>query len=339
MSQNLSVLGRQKMNEFVANTAKAYGVQPGETYAATPSVAQTLNDKIIVDGNWLLNLVNVLGVGELKGEKILMGLTSSVTSRTDTSGSGERTPRNLIGLDNKGYELFPTESDVAITYGQIDAWAKFKDFAERYNRMVRRAIGNDRVKIGWHGTSVATTSDMVANPNLSDVNKGWLQLLREYNSGEQVVTGTVGAPIVLGGTDFPNLDTLVFDCLNRIEEQHRDDPDLVVMISRDIMQAAKGAYFEAQGNTPTEKEKLRERMVVETYGSLPAYVPPYFPAGTILVTSFENLSIYYQDDSWRRQIKDKPEKNRYENFNSRNEGYVLEHEGKASLIEGITFPE
>ncbi len=337
MAQNLSKLGRTAMFNLISNTAKAYGVQPGETYAAEPSVAQTLNDKIIEDGNWLLPMINILGVGELKGEKILMGLTSSVTSRTDTSGSGERTPRNLLGLDPKGYELEPTDSDVAILYSQIDAWAKFPDFADRYGRMVRRSIGNDRVKIGWHGTSAAATTDIQANPNMEDVNKGWLQHLREYNGGEQVVIGDGTTPIQLGGAEFPNLDTLVFDALNRIEVQHRDDPDLVVMISRDVMQAAKGAYFEAQGNTPTEKEKTRERMVVETYGSLPAYVPPFFPEGTILVTSFENLSIYYQEDSWRRQIVDKPSKNRYENFNSRNEGYVLEHEGKASLIEGITF--
>jgi hypothetical protein len=41
-----------------------------------------------------------------------------------------------------------------------------------------------------------------------------------------------------------------------------------------------------------------------------------------------------QEGSWRRHLKDKPEKDRVEDFNSRNEGYVVETPDK---FVGIDF--
>jgi P2 family phage major capsid protein len=337
MSQNISAAAQKKIKQFFAKTAQAYGGEAGQTFAATPSVAQTLNEKIIEDGNWFLGRINILGVKEIKGEKVLMGLTGHVTSRTDTSADGERVPKNLVGLDADGYELFKTDSDVAIRYATIDAWAKFKNFAALYGKQVRKAIGNDRVRIGWHGTSVAADTDPVANPNLEDVNIGWLEQIRTYNAGSQYVLGQVGSEIELGSPDIPNMDTLVYDAIGRLAIPFQEDPDLFVLVSRDLMQAAKGSYYENQGDTPTEKGKLKDAVIVDTYGGLPAIVPPYFPSGTILVTSLDNLAIYYQEDSWRRKQTDNPKKDQYEDYNSRNEGYVVGEFEKCSLVQGITL--
>jgi P2 family phage major capsid protein len=333
MGQSLSPLAQQKVEELHLKTAKAYGGTPGKMYAASPSIAQTLNNKIVEDGSWFLGAINVIPVQEIAGEKVGLGLSGSVAGRTDTSGAGERTAKNLVSLDNNGYTLKQTNFDVALRYSTIDAWAKFPDFAQRYNRAVRQAIGNDRLKVGWRGTSAA--ADTVA-ADLSDVNIGWLQQIRDYNGGSQHVLGAAGS-VTLGGATFPNLDTLVFDALGRIADEFRDDPDLVVIVGRNVMQAAKGAYFESNGNTPTEKAKTREGAVVDTYGGLPAYYVPYFPADAILVTSFENLSIYWQESSWRREQMNNPKKDQYEDFNSDNEGYVVEELGKTSFVEGIEY--
>lgn len=330
---NLSKQARDKIAQLHQYTAQAYGGVPGEMYAATPSVAQRLNDKIIQDGNWFLALVNTLAVTEITGEKVLIGLTGSVTSRTDTSGAAERVAKNLVDLNAEPYTLKQTNSDVALRYATIDAWAKFPNFAERYAQAVRQAIGNDRLKIGFNGTSAL--ADTVA-ADLSDVNIGWLEQIRTYNAGAQYVLGSSGS-VTLGGATFPNLDTLVYDALGRVEIQHRDDPDLVVLLGRNVMQAAKGSYYEANGNIPSEKSALHERMSTDTYGGLPAYVPPFFDDDSILVTSLSNLSIYWQDSSWRRQQIDNPKKDQYEDFNARNEGYVVEHLGKTSLVQGIEY--
>lgn len=344
MSQSLSVIAQTKIDELHKFTAQAYGGKVGQKFSATPTIAQTLNEKIIEDGNWFLRLINVLPVSEISGEKVLLGLSGNVSGRTDTSSSGERVAKNLVDLDNEGYTLKKTDSDVALRYATIDAWAKFKNFVELYSKAVRQAIGNDRVKVGFVGTSAAATT---TEPDLSDVNIGWLQKIRVYNAGAQYVLGTaptevddlvtVEGSVTLGSATFPNLDSLVYSALNNIEVPFQDDPDLVVLVGRNVMQHAKGAYFDKNGNTPTEKAKVNERVTVDTYGGLPAYVPPYFDANSILVTSLNNLSIYWQETSWRRQQIDNPKKDQYEDFNSRNEGYVVEQLGKTSLVQGIEY--
>lgn len=105
MSQALSVLAKSKIKELHKFTALAYGGEVGETYAATPSIAQTLNDKIIEDGNWFLRMINVVPVSEMTGEKVFLGLSGNVSGRTDTSGSGERSAKNLVDLTDEDYAL------------------------------------------------------------------------------------------------------------------------------------------------------------------------------------------------------------------------------------------
>lgn len=333
MGQQLSVQAKTKIKALHLMTAKVYAGEVGEQFAATPSIAQTLNDKIIEDGNWFLSVINVVPVTEIAGEKVFLGLSGNVSGRTDTSGAGERSAKNLVDLNAEGYSLSKTDSDVALRYATIDAWAKFSDFVERYNKAVRAAIGNDRVKVGWNGTSKLATT---VAADLSDVNIGWLEQIRTYNGGAQYVLGAAGS-VTLGSATFPNLDSLVYSALNTVEVAFRDDPDLVVLVGRNVMQQAKGSYFDANGNTPTEKAKINERVTVDTYGGLPAYVPPFFDPDSILVTSLSNLSIYWQENSWRRQQLDNPKKDQYEDFNTRNEGYVVEQLGKTSLIQGIEY--
>lgn len=334
---NLSPAAKTKMRDLIMLTAEKYGGVVGEQYAATPSIAQVLNDKIIQDGNPFLRQINVLPVGEIKGEKVMLGLSNRVTSRTDTSGAGERVPKDLVSLDAEGYELFATETDVALRYATIDVWAKFPDFATRYGMAVRKAIGNDRLAAGWYGTSAAATTNIGTSPNLQDLNKGWLKQIEDYNTGSQIVIGTVPAPIALGSAAFPNLDALVFSAFDKLTEPFRSEPDLVALVSRNLLSAAEGKYYALQGNTPTEKKEIESGLVIKTYGGLPVIVPPFLPDGTVLVTSLNNLSIYWQDSSWRRQQKDKPEKNRYEDFNSRNEGYVVEQFKKCFYLKNVTI--
>jgi hypothetical protein len=158
MSQNISPAAKAAMFSLHKNTALAYGGTAGQQFSATPSVAQTLNNKIIEDGNWFLQMLNTLPVSEIKGDKVYMGLSGNVSGRTDTSGEAERVAKHLVDLNGDGYELFKTDSDIGLKYNMIDAWAKFNDFRARYGLAVRQAIGNDRLKVGWVGTSAAATT-------------------------------------------------------------------------------------------------------------------------------------------------------------------------------------
>ncbi|MBN0749311.1 P2 family phage major capsid protein, partial [Pseudomonas aeruginosa] len=95
----------------------------------------------------------------------------------------------------------------------------------------------------------------------------------------------------------------------------------------------KGKLYAAQGQTPTEKERIEEAQVIATYGGLPSFLVPFFPVKGIMVTSWDNLSIYFQDTSWRRHLLENPKRSRVEDYNGRNEGYVIEQLGKFAALE------
>jgi P2 family phage major capsid protein len=335
---NLSPESQKKLHEFMAKTAQAYGGTAGQQFTATPSVAQTLNDKIVQDGGPFLARINTVPVPEIKGQKVLMGVSGTVSGRTDTSGSGERVARSLVALDDQDYELKKTDSDVALKYATIDAWAKFPDFEARFGAAIRVAIANDRLRIGWHGTSAAATTNRTNNPNLEDVNIGWLKQIRDWNTGSQYVDGSSGA-VVLGSDDFANLDTLVHYAAGLMAPEFRAMPGRIALISEDLIMEEEAQFYAEQGRRPTEKLANLDSMIVRMYGGLPCLTPPFFPDGTLLITTFANLSIYWQSTSWRRQQIDNPKKDQYEDFNTRNEGYVIEQFGLTSLVDGITIQQ
>ena len=335
MSQ-LSLQARQTYHALQTSVARTYGVESvREEFNVEPSLAQTLNDRITLSSA-CLQRINVIGVTQIKGEKVMIGVNGTVTGRTNTD-SKEREPRNVLDLNGIGYELFDTHSDVTLKFSTIDAWAKFTDFAQRYSAAVQRQIGLDRIMIGWHGVEAKPDTDRTANPLLQDVNKGWMQIAREQAPQQVMVEGKTPGKILIGRLgDYANLDALVFDVSLMIDEEFRDGGDLVAIIGRDLLAQDKGKLYAAQGHTPTEKERVELAQVVATYGGL-TYTCPHFPATGLVVTSFDNLSIYFQDTSWRRYLLENPKRSRTEDYNSRNEGYVVEQLGKFAAIEAANI--
>lgn len=314
--------------------AETYGVTTvTEQFEVTPTHAQKLQDKI-VEQDYFLAKINVVPVDELKGEKVLGSVAGLLPARTNTDNN-DRETSDVASLGSQTYELFKTEFDTHIKYKKIDSWAKFPDFQERYANWIRKAIALARVNVGWYGVEAAEETDKEANPNGEDVNKGWLQLLREYNNGAQWLDegGTENEIRIGEGGDFPNLDAAVHACLQLINPVHRRGNDLVVFIGDDLLADEQAKLYAAQGRTPSEKERIKNILVTRTYGNLPVDTPTGFPGRGLLITSYDNLSLYYQDDSWRRKIEDNAKRDRVEDYNSVNEGYVIEDEEKAAGFE------
>jgi P2 family phage major capsid protein len=314
--------------------AASYGVESvTEYFEPVPTITQKLQDKI-VEQDTFLKKINVMPVDEIKGEKVLGSASGILGKRTNTE-TNDRVPQNVLALGDQDYELFSTEFDVYIKYATIDSWAKFPDFQERYAKWVRQAIAMARVRVGWYGTQAAAVTNAVTYPNGEDVNKGWLQKMREYNSGAQwFVEGAEEDEIRIGaGGDFENLDAAVHACLMMIDPIHRESGKLVAFVGVDLLSNEKERLYNAQGQTPTEKEKIANEKVTKTYGGLPVDTPSGFPARGIFITSYDNLSLYYQITGWRRKIEDNAKRNRVEDFNSSNEGYIVENEEAAAGFE------
>lgn len=319
---------------MAAAMADTYGVADvSKVFTANPTAEQSLVSAIQESAEFL-SLINMPMVTQGSGEVIGLSVSGSVTSRTDTSGSGLRTAKAVDALTPVTYDCKKTEADIAFKYAKIDAWAKFPNFQELMMAAVMRRIALDQLKIGFNGTSAAATS--VAS-DLSDVNIGWLKKLKDYNSSSQyMLQGTVTAnKIKIGatGSDYKNLDHLVRDVRNLIDPEFASSTDLVAIIGRDLVANDQGKMYAAQGQTPTEKERLQNQQVIATYGGLPSMIVPEFPATGLLITSLDNLSIYTQEGTVRRSMVDNPRADQVEHYNSRNEAYVVEQYGKAAAIE------
>ncbi|MHC8315712.1 phage major capsid protein, P2 family [Pseudomonas sp. LB3P31] len=335
MSQSLSILGAKMYAQMQLDIAENYGVElANKMFSVEPTIAQELNEAITAKSDFLQR-INVIGVSEIKGQKVFLGVSGPVTGRTNTKTT-DREAKDGSALDENTYELFSTESDVSLPYAKIDAWAKFPDFHQKYSAAVQKQIALDRIMIGFHGTTAATQTDIVAHPMLQDVNKGWLQIAREQIPQQVMKQGLTAGKVTLGeGGDYPNLDALVHDTKQMVDERLRDGGDLIAIIGSDLLASDKAKLYAKQGDVPTEKERIEDAQVIATYGGLPSFSVPFFPVNGVVVTSFDNLSIYFQDSSWRKQTIDNPKRSRVEDYNSRNEGYVIEQLEKFAMTENV----
>jgi P2 family phage major capsid protein len=331
----LSKQGRQALTQFFTNTAKAYNGEVGQQFTATPMVENTLIEKIVEHGGWFMPYIMMRLVQQLNGQKIAMSVSGGTASRTDTTGAGRRATRNLLNLANANYSLAQVDNDIRVLYSTLDAWSEFANFSDLYNALIKTAMADDIIRVGWHGTSSAGTTDIGAHPDMSDVAVGWLQLMRAFNAGSNYLDATPVAPVELGSAEYPSLDALVNHLKYLIPVHKRSN--LIALISDDLVGYAEGEYY---ASTPAAEEKLvvltNQGTILQTYGGLKTIVPPYFPDGTILLTPIGNLQHYMQRSSVRRTLKDTPELNAVEDFNSSNQGYVVYDEEAAFLADGIT---
>jgi len=325
---------RTKFTAYVGKIAALNGVpSAGDKFAVEPSVAQKLEDRIQQNADFLKR-INVVQVGDQSAQILGLGANSPAASRTQTSANVRRQPRSVTSMEPRDYTCRQTNFDTFITYQQLDTWAKFPDFQTRVRDHVTRQIARDRLTIGWHGTSVAATTDLAANPLLQDVNIGWLQHIRTA-APQRVLSGVkVGTA---DGHDYRSLDALVTDAAGELlADWYQDDPEIVVIMGRSLLTDKYVALLNsASTDAPTERNALDTMMVNKTVGGRRAELVPFFPATSILITKPENLSIYVQSGSHRRLVREEPEFDRVVDYASDNEAYVVEDLEACALIEGI----
>ena len=312
-----------------------------KTFSVTPSVQQKLENKM-QESSEFLSKINIMGVGEQEGEKLGLGVSGPIAGRTNTKDK-ERETRDLSTLDSTKYRCEQTNFDTHLTYAKLDAWAKFPDFQSRVANaiVIRQAL--DRIVIGFNGVKVMATTDLAANPLLQDVNKGWLQHLREQAPERVMGLVAAGMPgkVIIGdvdGADYANLDAAVTDAVNLLDPWYQEDTNLVAIVGRKLL---NDKYFPLVNTKQAPTETLAADIIIsqKRIGGLPAARVPYFPDNAILITRFDNLSIYFQEGARRRRVEDVPKRDRIENYESSNDAYVIEDLGLAALVENIELKD
>ena len=327
---------RVAFEQFLSRLAQLNGISDvAKTFSVDPSVQQTLETKIQESSDFL-GKINIIGVNEQEGEKLGLGISGPIASRTNTA-VGDRETRDLSGMDSDRYRCEKTNFDTHIGYAMLDAWAKFPDFQTRIRDIIVKRQALDRMMIGFNGTSVAAATNIAVNPLLQDVNIGWLQKMR-VNAEERVLDegATPGKVIIGANGDYKNLDAVVYDALSLLDPWYREDAGLVAIVGRDLLH---DKYFPLVNTTQTPTETLAADIIIsqKRIGGLQAASVPYFPANKILITRFDNLSIYWQEGARRRMVVENPKRDRIENYESSNDAYVVEDYGLAAVIENIEF--
>lgn len=337
---------RQTFDQFCAQVARLNGVSDVTTkFGVEPSVEQRLETKI-QESSEFLQMINISGVEQQEGEKLGLGISGPVASTTDTD-SKDRETKDLTGLDPFKYRCEQTNFDTHLKYGKLDAWAKFPDFQTRIRDVIAQRIALDRLMIGWNGTHRADTSDISANPKLQDVNIGWLQHARDKASDRVMTEGdeaTDEVRVAMGenasGYDYSTLDALVYDAANNLlEPWYTEDTELVVILGRELLADKYFPLISKHSSTPTESQALDVMMSAKRVGGYQAVRVPFFPARSLALTRLDNLSIYWQEGTRRRMIRDNPKRDRIEDYQSVNEAYVIEDLGGFAAVENIKVPD
>ncbi len=330
---------RQKFNEFTGKVAKLNAITSAMVkFNVQPSVQQTLETKM-QESVAFLSMINMVPVDELKGQKVGIGISSTIAGRTNTD-SKDRQPNNPAALYDHNYECAQTNYDTMIGYAQLDSWAKFPDFQTRIRDAIITRQGLDRIMIGWHGTSAAPDTDRNANPLLQDVNIGWLKHIRTDAPAQVMSEGTEGSGKIyvdVADGDYKNLDAMVFDAVNElIKPWFQDDTELVVICGRKLL---SDKYFPIINDASDNQNKLAGQVLVsqKQIGGLKAVRVPFFPDNAMLITKLSNLSIYWQDGARRRHIEEEPKRNRIVNYESSNDAYVVEDYDCVALVENIVM--
>ncbi|WP_067522410.1 phage major capsid protein, P2 family [Endozoicomonas ascidiicola] len=313
---------RKQFNVYLGDLREVNDIEDTSvSFSVVPTAVQGLQD-MIVEQSTFLPKINVIGVEHKEGQNVKTGITGPASGRTKTTRDIRRQPKRSMDLAVYGYKMEKVDTDLEMTYDQLDAWAHLGDLNKRIRQYAAEQIANDREIIGWYGESVAENSDPSENTMLEDVNKGWLQYMRD-NKPENVLSEVVessGEIRIGAGGDFENLDAVVVDLMAAIPKFLRKD--LTVLVGDDLLMQQKSRIYSDNSLTPSEKAQaiaaLRE------FGSLTADSPSNFPERGLVITSLKNLSIYHQTGSHRRNIKEETEYNRWMDYNSRNEAYVVE---------------
>lgn len=334
----LSSAARQGFIQYAQNIARANEVDSAfERFNVQPVPQQRIIQAYQEKADFLKQ-INIHTVDNSKGEKLGAGISTTLASTTDTRQ--QRRNPTLVGsvdlIDT--YDCQQVNYDVAIRWALLNSWAHQPDFKVMIANTVVRAIALDKIRAGFHGRFRAPTSNNIQYPNLEDTGRGWLQRIREV-APEQVYSGELVGGVrktIVGasGPQFKTLDGLVETAIEEmIHEQFRED-ELIVFCGRGIL---SDKYLPQLNTIQNPTEQISARMIYanKQLGTRPAVHVPFFPPKTILITTFKNLSIYIQNGTFTRQLKEEPEWDRTTDFQSICQDYVVEEYGCVALIENI----
>ncbi|EKN4206959.1 phage major capsid protein, P2 family [Yersinia ruckeri] len=314
----LNQRARQYIDAYSAQLSQSYNVSDASRYFSLTDPKETLLRDALLETAEFLNMITVVDVDQLQGQVVAVGNPGIFTGRKE----GGRFIRPT-GVSGNEYKLVETDSGAALTWAMLSVWANAGDENEFFQRMqdfTNQSFALDMLRIGFNGKSVAKSTNPTENPNGEDVNIGWHELVRQYKEGQQIIS----TPVTLDAQgDYKSLDAMASDLINdKIPQQYRNDPRLVVLVGADLVAAEQYRLYQ-KADRPTEK--IAAQMLSDSIAGRPAMVPPFMPGKRMTVTTLANLHIYTQRGTRQRKAEFVEDRKQFENKYLRNEGYAVEY--------------
>lgn len=268
----LNAKARQFLRQYHTGLRESYGATEEDRWFALTDPKETQMRNALLEESSFLNFLTVADVDQLQGQVVPVGSSGLYTGRVLDGRF-----RKKVGVSGNDYRLVETDSCAALTWQLLSVWANAGDeneFFQRVQEFTNQAFALDMLRIGFNGKSIAETTDAEKNPNGEDVNKGWHQIVKEWDDGKQIITDEV----VLDGDgkgDYVSLDAMASDLINaKIPAQYRNDPRLVVLVGADLV-AAESFRLYQKADKPTEK--IAAQLLSDSIAGRTAYVPPFMP--------------------------------------------------------------
>lgn len=285
----------------------------------------------------MLKSITVRGVSQLQGQVIDVGNPGLFTGRKKGRFSKD------VGLSGNKYILRETDSCARLSWEVLANWAHSgaseDEFIQMVAKFTTKSFALDQLRVGFNGTSAAEFTDEKANPNGEDINVGWHQIAKNFDTlhandatpeidripgfTQRVLVPGVEALTIGKGGVFETLDALCSWVLNTtIPAPFRNSPDLVFLIGADLIAAEQFRLFQAAG-TPTEN--IAAQMLANTVAGKRAFTPDFFPGKRLVVTTLTNLHLYIQNGTQQRRAEQVQDRKGFENAWWRMQGYALGH--------------
>lgn len=329
------------LGNYFSALAKTYGVKVDQIVSGfnpNSSVYPTFFNRglavISEDENHSLTEINVVMVEDRQGESFLWAGGTPCTSRTNMDNEDRETTSLLENPST--YVTKETQCDIHLPFGTIQKWSvssknknhtknQKSSFANKYTDFVTRRVVTDVLNIGFNG--VECLEKTTPGKLLTGVNKGWIQIVKEQKP-EQVLSD----PLTIGlGGDYVNLDAAVADVLDTSIDLSLHE-DLVCIISDNLISDERQKLYQS---SEFHLEKKLTSDTFKHFGGLDRVKIPNFPSDTIVVTSLDNLSVYIKESTIFRQVVNNPKRNRVEDYQHREEAYIVENLSKFAAITDL----
>lgn len=322
-----------RLQAYSAMMAETYGVDAVNQFFSISAPMDTLLRDAIMASDEFLSLLNMQHVDQLTGQVVVTGVPGLYTGRKKDG----RFSREMGNTGNK-YELVEMDSGSHLPYHTLSAWGNSgseDEFNQRMQAFSNRSFAHDILRVGFNGTHAAEDTDPKTYPFGEDVAIGWHQIVKD-RSAKQIVTDavTLDRSKPAGGTNFVGLDAAVTDLhMNLIAEEYRNHPDLVALISADLIGEDATSMM---NRIDRPSEKVAAQLINREVGGLKAYSPPFMPSGRIVVTPVWNLHVYTQRNTEFRKSEWNDDRKRWENNYLRNSGYAVEYDELYASFDNVT---